>query len=97
VRKKRVILEHDADVTAERRQARDRLALEQNLACRGRKESGDECERGRLSAPGRTEERDELALVDRLVDAGNGRGGAIVLLESDELEGRVSHGGPRRR
>ena len=68
-------LEHEADLAAA--QARelglaqlvDALAVEPDLAGRRAIEAGEEVEQRRLAAPARAHDRDELAALDREVDA----------------------------
>ena len=97
VRKQRVVLEHDADVPPERRQAFDMLALEPDLASRRREESGDQAQRRRLAATGRSEQRDELAFVDVKIDAGDSDDRRVMLLDADEAQRRLRHGRALRR
>ena len=92
MREERVVLEHHADVALERRPARDRLALEKDLA-RGRgKEPGDQAERGGLAAARGPEQRHELAFAHLEVDAGDGDGPAIAFLEAGEAQLRHARG-----
>ena len=97
VRKQRVVLEHDTDVAPEGRQVGDRAALQEDLAGRWWQETRDEAERGRLAAARGPEQRDELALLNREVDAGHGRRRTVVLLDSREAQRRLSHDCARHR
>src|SRR5258705_2123281 len=58
-------------------------------------EGPDDMEQGRLAGPGRPDERDELAHVDRQVDVpegGDGRRARILLGDAAELDRRAHEG-----
>src|SRR5262249_49942976 len=69
VREEAVRLEHHAHIAAVGRKARDVLAVDDDRAGVGAVEAGDEPERRRLPASGRPEQRQELSLLERDVDA----------------------------
>src|SRR6185295_6214370 len=64
VREQRVILEHHAEAALFRRQGVDPRLIEPDTATRKAQKPGDAVERGRLAAPRRPEERDELTAPD---------------------------------
>ena len=63
VRKQRVVLERDADVSLVRRQTGNLPPAEPDLARRRRLESGNHPERGGLAAAARADQADDVALV----------------------------------
>jgi hypothetical protein len=72
-------LEHEADLaTPQTRELRlahavDPLAIEPDLSRRRSIEAGEQIEQSRLAAAARAHDRDELASLDRQVDAPKGR------------------------
>ena len=98
VREQGVVLEHRVDVTAVRRDARDRLPGEVDLA-RGRLlEAGDHAQRRRLPAAGRAEERVERAASDLEVHGVDGGDVAEALGDVADVHVRdVGARGVRRR
>ena len=68
VREQAVRLEDHPHVAPIRGDARDVLAVDDDRSGVRPVEAGDEAKRGRLPAPGRTEQRQELALVECDVD-----------------------------
>ena len=62
MRKERVALKHGVDRTLIRRQQRDILAMQQDLAGRRMVKAGDQPEQGGLAAAGRAEQCEELVL-----------------------------------
>src|SRR6185295_11507840 len=64
VRKQRVILEHHPEAALFGRQRIDASLVEPDAAARQAQQAGDAVESGRLAAPRRTQERDELAALD---------------------------------
>ena len=64
VREQRVVLKDDADAATFRRQAYDRVTVEENVACVWRCKAGNDHERRRLARTRRTEEGHELAVPD---------------------------------
>jgi hypothetical protein len=75
----RVVLEHHAEAAALRRQRVDPDIVQHDRPVGERKQSGDAVERRRLAATGRTEQRDELAALDRHRERGERvEGGAAV-------------------
>src|SRR5260370_1371759 len=63
VREQRVVLEDHAEPAALGRQVIDRASIEPDLAARGRKQPGQQVQRGGLAAARRPQEGDELAAV----------------------------------
>ncbi len=63
MRKERVVLKHHADVAPMRRLVVEPPSVEAYLAVRGRFESREHHERGRLARTGRTQQRQEFSLV----------------------------------
>ncbi len=92
VGEERVVLEYDADIALERRQACDRLALEINLAGERREEAGDQPERRRLAAARRPEQRHELAFAHLQIDSRHSDGRAVALLEPGQAQLRHARG-----
>ena len=72
VRKQRVALEHDAEAALVRLGVRDVAAVERDAPARGLDEARDHLQRGGLAAAGRTEQRNELAFLDREIHIGDG-------------------------
>ncbi len=66
-----------------------RLLAETDLAARQRQQAGDAIERRRLAAAGWAEQRDELARLDRKVDAVEGVVGAEGPAQSIEFEAGI--------
>ena len=64
-----IVLEHGVDRPLEGRQVVDRLAAEDDAPLGGMIESGDQPQQGGLAAARRPEQRKELALANRHVDA----------------------------
>ena len=64
VRVERVVLEHHGDVAVLRVEIVDHAVADGDLAGGDRDQPGDQIERGRLAAAGRTDQRDELAVLD---------------------------------
>ena len=71
MRIERVGLEHDADIAVLRLDIVDHLIVEQQVAAGGQVDAGEDEQAGRLAAAGRAEQRDELAVGDLEVHAGN--------------------------
>src|SRR5581483_5114460 len=90
VREQRVRLEHHPHVALVGRDVRDVLAVDDDAAAVRAVEAGDEPERGRLAAARRPEQRQELALSERDVDAVQRPDGAEVAMQVLQLE--KSHG-----
>ena len=96
VREQRVVLEHHADLALVRRQARQRLALEQDLAGGRRLEAGEHHQRRRLARARGPEQRQELAALDvemEIVD--DARDAVVGLADADEADDGVRHAGRR--
>ena len=70
VREQRVVLEHHAEAALLRRQRVDPLLVLPDAARGQRQQPGQAVQRGRLAAAGRAEQGDELAPLDRQVEAG---------------------------
>ncbi|OWK20097.1 hypothetical protein AJ88_33320 [Mesorhizobium amorphae CCBAU 01583] len=64
MREQSVGLEDGVDRPLERRQRRDVLAIEQDLAFARKVEAGDQPQKRRLSAAGRPKQREELIFAD---------------------------------
>ena len=95
VREERVVLEHRVDVAPVRRDARDRLSGEQDLALGRLLEAGDHPQRRGLAAAGWSEEAVELAARDAQVHAVDGGDGPEPLRDVDDLDvraGRIGRG-----
>ena len=86
VREQCVVLEDRVDVPLVRRQVVDALTLDPELARRERDEPADQIEGGRLPAPGRAEQAEELPGLDLERDAIERHGTAIALGDLDELD-----------
>src|SRR5205823_7337726 len=76
VREERVVLEHHTEAALLRPEHVDALVVEPDTAARERQQPGNAVERGRLAAPRRAEQRDELAAPDREVETVEGDCGA---------------------
>jgi hypothetical protein len=90
VRPERVVLEHHADVPLVGRQPAHHAPAETDLARVGLVEPGDEAEQRGLATAGRAEQREQLAVADRQVDAVHRGGGAEALDQPGD--GDVGHG-----
>src|SRR5262249_42567311 len=74
VREQRVVLKHDADLAPIRRDIRDPLAVDGDLAAVRHQKAGDEVEQRGLAAAGRPEQRYQLAATDQqrdVIERGN--------------------------
>jgi hypothetical protein len=90
VREQRVVLEHHAEVALVRRRARDRLAVEQDLAGGRRLEAGQHHQRRRLARARRAQQGQELAAPDVQVELAHDQLNAVVrLLDADEAHQRL--------
>ena len=90
VREQRVVLEHHADVALVRRNARQRLALEQDFAGGRRLEPREQHQRRRLSRSRRPEQCQELAPLDIEIELVDDAGDAIVgLAYADKTNDRI--------
>jgi hypothetical protein len=89
-----VVLEHEADATAAHRNARGVLVAEQDAAGARRLQAGDQAQKGRLARAGRTQQRHQLAGMNREIETGNGWRLAEGLGESlgRDRDGRVAVG-----
>ncbi len=93
VRKERVALEDDADVALVRRQARELAPIERDGARIRRREAGHDPEQRGLAAARGAEQRHELGLADRKIDAVQHRTGAEILRRLPDVEESVlAHG-----
>src|SRR5205085_10452253 len=86
VREKRVGLEDHPHVALVRSDVRDVLAVDDDASLVGTIEACDEAQRGRLAAAGGTEEREELALAERDVDAVERLHSAEVTVQVQQFE-----------
>jgi hypothetical protein len=87
VREEREVLEDGRRRALVRRQVDERLAVEEDLALRGKLVPADHPERRRLAAPRGTEQHDVLPVVDVQVDVVDGdRSAGEDLRQSDEVE-----------
>jgi len=91
VREERVILEHDANVALERRQAGDRAASQEDFARARREKAGDQPERSGLAAARGPEQGQEFAVAHFEVDARNRDGRAVALLDTGKAQRRLRH------
>src|SRR5690349_19343014 len=83
MRPKRKVLKHHADAARLRRRVnsssrRNDLSSQTNLAGIGRNQPGDQHERGRFSAAGRTEQYDALTCLDHEVERTDDALGAVT-------------------
>ena len=97
----RVVLEDHRNVARARRQVVHDALADPDLAVRDLLETRDHAQRRRLAATGRADEHDELAVLDREVEVGDGAVAVTVDL-GDVVEGDSGHGellipSPRRR
>jgi hypothetical protein len=83
-----VILEHGVRLALVRRHRGDVAAAELDPAFIGPLKAGDQSEQGRLPRPGWTEQREELAFLDREVDPGDRDDRAVVLANTFQAKGR---------
>ena len=97
VREQRVVLEHGVHVPAVRRDARDRLAGEVDLALGGLLEARDHPQGRGLAAARRAEERVERAALDRQAHRVDRDDLAEALGDVDDLDVRGSRRGRRGR
>ncbi len=99
MRKQRVALEHHRDVPLRRRQVGDVTPRDADAPAVGLLETGDQPQRGRLAAPGRTEQHVERARIERKGNAVDGAhltfGGRPVLADVFGNDSR-HEGTPRR-
>ncbi|POM19232.1 hypothetical protein CSX04_00610 [Burkholderia cepacia] len=79
VREQRVRLEHHVDRAAVRRQRREVLAVDEDLAGGGRLEPGEHAQQRRLAAARAAEQREQLVLRDRQVHVVDSRAVAEFL------------------
>src|SRR5262249_51910601 len=98
VGEQRVVLEHDADLAPIRRDIRDPLAVDGDLAAVRHQKAGDEVEQRGLAAAGRPEQRYQLAATHQqrdVIERGNLAETFGYLFELDrDIRGAVR---PRRR
>ena len=87
----RVVLEDHRNVARARRQVVHDALADPDLAVRDLLETRDHAQRGRLSAAGRADEHDELAVVDIEVEVGDGTVAVTVGL-GHVVEGDCGHG-----
>src|SRR3954452_13227705 len=73
MREKRVVLEHDADGAAVRRQMVDDMVADDDTAFGLADEARDNAQQGGLAAAGRTEQRDDLAALHVEIDVLDGK------------------------
>ena len=99
------LLEHEADAAAAHggeaavAEAADVDAVDADRAARRLLQRADDVHQRRLAGPGRTDDDDELALLDAQVDAverRDRRGARVVLRDAVQLE-HAARGGRRRR
>ena len=83
VREQRVVLEDHAEPAALGRQVIDRASIEPDLAARGRKQPGQQVQRGGLAAARRPQEGDELAAVYVERELVEHRAGAEALRQAE--------------
>ncbi len=91
VRIERVALEHHGDIAILRVEIVDDAAADIKRAASDGFEPGDHPQKGGLAAAGRTDQHDELAVVDLEIDAMDDVDGAIAL--ADIGKGDLSHVG----
>src|SRR5205085_6329087 len=94
VREQRVVLEDHAEPALLRRLRVDPLLVQPDAAAAERKQAGQAVERGRLSAPRRAEQRDELATGDLQVQVVQDHLVAeapLDLLQAEMIEPPVTH------
>ncbi len=87
VREERVVLEHGVGLARVWRDVGDVAAAELDLAGVGALEACDQAQERGLARTRRSEQREELALLDHEVDTRHGRDRAVVLADAVELEG----------
>jgi hypothetical protein len=92
VGKERVALEDEPRVPAVGRQVRHVAAAESDPARRDGHEAGDHPQGRRLAAPARTEQHDQLALLDRQREVANGVEVTVALGHRLELDARHARG-----
>ena len=90
VREERVALEDGVHLPLVRRRRRHVGAVEQDLAAVRPLEAGDQPQRRRLAATGRSEQREELAAVDVQVDAVDRDDVGELLAQRDEIDRPVA-------
>jgi hypothetical protein len=83
-----VILEHRVRLALVRRHRGDVAPAELDPASIGPLKAGDQSEQRRLARPRWTEQGEELALLDRQVDPGDGDDLAVVLADAFQAQGR---------
>ena len=81
MREERVVLEHQAQLPAVRRDAREVVAVPHDAAAHGRLEPGDGAEQRALAAAAGTENRHDFAVFDDEVDAVERDGVAVADFE----------------
>jgi hypothetical protein len=69
VRVERIVLEHHGDVAVLRRHIVDDMVIDGDLAVGDVLQPCDHAQRGRLAATGRSDQHDELVILDLEVDA----------------------------
>jgi hypothetical protein len=89
VAEQRVVLEHEADVPFARAPRQRILAIEGNLAGIGPVEAGDDAQQRGLAGTGRTEQRQQLAIVDLEIDAIEGFEATELLDEIPDFNGHL--------
>src|SRR5205823_11391437 len=89
VRVERIRLEHHGDVARARGDVVDDAVADQDPSFRDRLEPGEHAQGGRLAAPGRPDEHEELAVGDLDVEVVHG--GRLVEDLADVVEGDRGH------
>ena len=90
VREQGVVLEHHADVAPARRQVDHVAPIDQDAAGGRVDEPGDDPQRRRLAAAGRSQQREKLAVADIQIERLQGNRGAVAAL--DPFEPDLRHG-----
>src|SRR6476620_12590063 len=97
MREERVVLEHGVDVALVRRCVSNGCAVQEDLTGSRLLEAGDHSQGGRLPAPGRPEEREELTSRDVEIDAVH-RGHLVELLgQLAQFDFAACHWSPEAR
>ena len=91
VRIERVVLEHHRDIARAGRQVVDDTVADPNVALADLLEAGDHAQRRRLAAARRSDEDDELAVLDVEVQVGD-RAMAVAVGLAHVVEGDFRHG-----
>jgi len=88
VRIERVVLEHHGDVAPAHRHVVDHLVADRDLAVGDLLQPRHHAQEGRLAAARGTDQGDELAVLDRQVDAVNHLHGTVGLANAPEIDRR---------